>query len=240
MAFQAPLTPGSRISVEWPLTDGRRSSVFATIEQAQPSRKRSRDSDYKYKLAFDDGDVRFSRLKQVKWSLLNTNTQLGPTRNGCPVATAVEPGASGKRDVRADRGQSVAAFGSVDGSSANHTSSGLSRARQSATAKPPVLPAAPLRERASSAAQLWQGALTTSVHPFQISASDHCETPRDAYEDIAPFLEKIARDLGKTRESLRIYDPYYCEGTPSACLYFEGSWSEYPSSPDRPTDRPNP
>ena len=214
MAFQAPLTPGSRISVEWPLTDGRRSSVLATIEQARPSRKRSRDSDYKYKLAFDDGDVRFSRLKQVKWSLLNTNPQLGPTRNGdgCPVATAVEPEA---RDVRANRGQSVASFGSVDGSSANHASSRLSRTGQSATVKPPVLPAALLRERASSSAQLWQGALTTSMHPFQISASDHCETPRDAYEDIVPFLEKIARDLGKTRESLTIYDPYYCEGTES-------------------------
>jgi len=40
--------------------------------------------------------------------------------------------------------------------------------------------------------------------------ADHCETPLDAYEHIAVLLDRVMS--GKARSSLRIYDPYYCEG----------------------------
>jgi hypothetical protein len=40
--------------------------------------------------------------------------------------------------------------------------------------------------------------------------ADHCETPLDAYEHIATLLDRLIS--GKARSSLRIYDPYFCEG----------------------------
>lgn len=49
-------------------------------------------------------------------------------------------------------------------------------------------------------------------HQFDVDAADHCETPLEAYRDIVSLLDQIARSLGKTRSSLSIYDPYYCDG----------------------------
>jgi len=51
------------------------------------------------------------------------------------------------------------------------------------------------------------------VHPFETKEEDHCESPIQAFEDIAPILRKLAKRLGKTPENLKIYDPYYCTGT---------------------------
>jgi hypothetical protein len=51
-----------------------------------------------------------------------------------------------------------------------------------------------------------------SAHPFEADLGDHCETPLEAYADVAPLLRGLARDLGVTAKDLRIYDPYYCEG----------------------------
>ena len=53
----------------------------------------------------------------------------------------------------------------------------------------------------------------SSSHPFDVDASDHCETPFQAYKDIEPFLFRIALSLKKTKASLKIYDPYFCEGS---------------------------
>ena len=51
-----------------------------------------------------------------------------------------------------------------------------------------------------------------SAHPFEADYGDHFETPLVAYQHLAPVLEAIARGLGRTRASLRIYDPFFCEG----------------------------
>ena len=48
--------------------------------------------------------------------------------------------------------------------------------------------------------------------PFETDNSDHAETPAEAYADIAPLLDALARATGRTRATLRIYDPYYCDG----------------------------
>jgi hypothetical protein len=48
--------------------------------------------------------------------------------------------------------------------------------------------------------------------PYDADPSDHAETPAEAYADVAPLLEKLAALLGKTKETVRIYDPYYCNG----------------------------
>ena len=55
-------------------------------------------------------------------------------------------------------------------------------------------------------------------HPFEVDAADHCETPFQAYQDIEPFLFRIALALKKPKEKLRIYDPYFCEGSVVAHL----------------------
>lgn len=53
----------------------------------------------------------------------------------------------------------------------------------------------------------------TATFPYPTDADDHCETPQEAYQHIVPFLQKLARGCRKTsQQSLRIYDPYYCDG----------------------------
>ena len=47
--------------------------------------------------------------------------------------------------------------------------------------------------------------------PYPIDADDHCESPLEAYSDIAPLLTLLC-GTNKTSDSLRIYDPYYCDG----------------------------
>ena len=53
---------------------------------------------------------------------------------------------------------------------------------------------------------------------FEVDDDDHCETPAEAYEDIAPFLRLLAQRLGKHTHDLRIYDPYFCNGAVAAAL----------------------
>lgn len=53
---------------------------------------------------------------------------------------------------------------------------------------------------------------TVPKFPFEVSPEDHCETPFDAYEDIAPYLDFLAKCLGKDRRTLEIWDPFYCNG----------------------------
>ena len=50
-------------------------------------------------------------------------------------------------------------------------------------------------------------------HPFPADRHDHCETSLGAYQDIAPFLDLVALQLGKNRSTLSIFDPYFCAGT---------------------------
>merc|ERR1719375_2995890 len=50
-------------------------------------------------------------------------------------------------------------------------------------------------------------------HPFQADRADHCETSLQAYDNIAPFLDLVASQLGKNRSVLSIFDPYFCVGT---------------------------
>ena len=48
---------------------------------------------------------------------------------------------------------------------------------------------------------------------FVADEADHAETPLRAYEDLAPVLRVLAAALNKSVADLRIYDPYYCNGT---------------------------
>ncbi|GMH59035.1 hypothetical protein TL16_g02742 [Triparma laevis f. inornata] len=45
--------------------------------------------------------------------------------------------------------------------------------------------------------------------PYPTDSSDHCETPLIAYTHISPLLSH----LSKTSPNLKIYDPYYCDGS---------------------------
>jgi len=42
---------------------------------------------------------------------------------------------------------------------------------------------------------------------------DHCETPYEAYQDIEPLLSQLTLKLKKSKEQLKIYDPYFCQGS---------------------------
>jgi len=49
-------------------------------------------------------------------------------------------------------------------------------------------------------------------YSFQVDDTDHCETPIQAYRDVQVILDRLVKSLNKTRSTLKIYDPYYCDG----------------------------
>ena len=49
-------------------------------------------------------------------------------------------------------------------------------------------------------------------------ARDHAETPFEAYRDLEPLLFRLTTAVGKTKATVRIYDPYYCAGSVIAHL----------------------
>lgn len=51
------------------------------------------------------------------------------------------------------------------------------------------------------------------LYPYEVQPDDHCETPTEAYEDIACVLHHIAKKVNKSPSDLFIYDPFYCEGS---------------------------
>jgi len=66
------------------------------------------------------------------------------------------------------------------------------------------------------------GADETPVWPYEVDVGDHFETPKAAFEDVAPLLHFTARRRAfaqghesSTAEAacrLRVYDPYFCTG----------------------------
>ena len=56
----------------------------------------------------------------------------------------------------------------------------------------------------------------SSKSGFGSVKADDCETSFRAVQDIAPFVEAVAEVIGKSRESVVVYDPYYCKGAVSA------------------------
>ena len=49
--------------------------------------------------------------------------------------------------------------------------------------------------------------------PYKTDEDDHCETPLQAYADIQSILDALCKSLGKSKSSLKIYDPYFCNGS---------------------------
>ena len=49
--------------------------------------------------------------------------------------------------------------------------------------------------------------------PFHVHSDHHCKTSLWAYQHIASFLDLVASQLGKNRNTLSIFDPYFCAGT---------------------------
>lgn len=69
-------------------------------------------------------------------------------------------------------------------------------------------------------------AATTSCprrrHAFETNPLDHCETPLCAYQHIQPVLQHISKQINVPPCQLRIWDPYYCDGTVKRHLSFLG------------------
>ena len=102
----------------------------------------------------------------------------------------------------------------------------------------------------------------SSFHSFMSDPRDHCETSQAAYEHVAPVLQLLVRShpnaclactgiatavcgctpsvramlqaerLGKPREDLLIYDPYYCAGGVANHLAEEGFTNVYNRNED--------
>ncbi|KAJ1621889.1 hypothetical protein T492DRAFT_1066349 [Pavlovales sp. CCMP2436] len=73
----------------------------------------------------------------------------------------------------------------------------------------------PPRPKLHAALHTKGSAYTPALHAraFDADPTDHCETPFKAYRDIEPILFRLAQALRRTKGELRIYDPYYCEGS---------------------------
>ena len=55
---------------------------------------------------------------------------------------------------------------------------------------------------------------TLPMHSFTVDdPRDHAETPFVAYEHLEPLLFRLCQCLGKTKETLQIYDPFFCAGS---------------------------
>lgn len=61
-----------------------------------------------------------------------------------------------------------------------------------------------------------------AAHPFPVDEDDHCETPAEAYADIAPVLHCLSATLGVKAADLQIWDPYYCNGAVKRHLADQG------------------
>lgn len=77
----------------------------------------------------------------------------------------------------------------------------------------------PRKERAAAAkvdldalAARAAAAPVMAEHPFPVDEDDHCETPAEAYADIASVLHRLAAIIGVAASKLRIWDPYFCNG----------------------------
>ena len=57
------------------------------------------------------------------------------------------------------------------------------------------------------------GNTATQSFPYETNEDDHCETPFQAYADIAPLLDALCKSMGKSKSELKIYDPYFCNGS---------------------------
>ena len=51
--------------------------------------------------------------------------------------------------------------------------------------------------------------------PYPTNPDDHCETPLQSYKDIVPILNQLCKSYGgiNNTDSMKIYDPYYCDGS---------------------------
>jgi hypothetical protein len=66
--------------------------------------------------------------------------------------------------------------------------------------------------RKSGAGKSTQKEAASISHPYDHDPADDCETSFQAYSDVAAVLKKLAQRLGKSKEALCIWDPYYCNG----------------------------
>jgi len=67
---------------------------------------------------------------------------------------------------------------------------------------------------------------------FEADELDHCETAPEAYSHVAPLLADLASCLSVTISSLRIYDPFFCNGAVTRHLAELGFESVYNKNED--------
>ena len=88
-------TAGTALTVNWPLEDGTSVTCSAVVTSIRKSRETKRGSSFKYKLQFDDGDVRTTRRLDL----------LVPSAKAACDSQVAEPGV--KRLLGAEGGSSA-------------------------------------------------------------------------------------------------------------------------------------
>lgn len=66
------------------------------------------------------------------------------------------------------------------------------------------------------------------IYSYPTNYNDHFETSLQAYTDLLPALDALCKKLQRTRATLSIYDPFYCNGrvkTTLASLGFENVYN---------------
>jgi hypothetical protein len=71
-------------------------------------------------------------------------------------------------------------------------------------------PQAPLEPRAAAPPRAPLPPLPK--HPFATDYNDHFETPLQAVADLLPALDALCAHLGRSRATLRVWDPFFCAG----------------------------
>lgn len=58
-----------------------------------------------------------------------------------------------------------------------------------------------------------QDATKGPTFPYPTNPDDHCETPLQSYTDVLPILSELCKGFSTEKKSLKVYDPYYCDGS---------------------------
>ena len=72
----------------------------------------------------------------------------------------------------------------------------------------------------------------STSYAYEVDDDDHCESPQEAYRDIDHLLQHASVLLQRSKATLRIYDPYHCNGAIIERLNNLGYYNVYNKNED--------
>jgi hypothetical protein len=117
-----------------------------------------------------------------------------------------------KKNKREVASAAAAGGASAAGEAAGAGAGGESKRSKKRQKKRRKVEGAGQQDSAPGAADTPDAGAEPPAHSWVVEDADHCETPREAYADIAACLRRLAARLKVQPQNLRIYDPYFCTG----------------------------